>query len=84
MRPLAWLIVAMALVHSTATVDAETLTCSTWQGITTCSSPDGYLSQEWDRDGMTIGQDNQGDRWTTSRWRDIDITTVRRPDRRSA
>jgi len=40
MRPLAWLIVAIALLHSTATVDAETLTCSTWQGITTCSSPD--------------------------------------------
>jgi hypothetical protein len=25
---------------------------------------------------MTVGQDNQGGRWTTSRWRDIDITTV--------
>jgi hypothetical protein len=24
---------------------------------------------------VTIGRDNQGDRWTTSRWRDGDITT---------
>jgi hypothetical protein len=28
---------------------------------------------------MTIGQDSDGDRWTTSRWRDTTITTVKRP-----
>jgi hypothetical protein len=58
---------------------AETLTCSTWQGIRTCSSPGGYVSQEWNRDEMTIGQDNQGNAWTTSRWRDTTTTTVHRP-----
>jgi hypothetical protein len=28
---------------------------------------------------MTIDQDNQGDRWTTLRWRDIETTTVEQP-----
>jgi len=28
------------------------------------------------------GQDNQGDRWTTSRWRDTTITTVEPPPER--
>jgi hypothetical protein len=58
-----------------------TLTCSTWQGITTCSSPDGYVSHETTWNGITTGDDNRGDRWTTtSRWRDIE-TTVKHPDR---
>jgi hypothetical protein len=26
--------------------------------------------------GVTFGQDSDGNRWTTSRWRDTDITTV--------
>jgi hypothetical protein len=30
---------------------------------------------------MTIGQDNQGSRWTTSRLRDTTITTVTPPGR---
>ena len=82
MRPLAWLIIlAAALIQGTAALDSQTLTCSTWQGVRTCSSPDGYVSHEWDRDGMTIGDDNQGDRWTTSRWRDMETTTVERPGR---
>jgi hypothetical protein len=55
--------------------------CSTWQGITTCQGPGGYLSQEWNRDGMRFGDDNRGDRWTTSRWRDTTTTTVEPPDR---
>jgi hypothetical protein len=57
----------------------RTLTCSTWQGITTCQGPGGYRSTEWDRDGMRFGQDNQGDRWTTSRWQGIETTTVTPP-----
>jgi hypothetical protein len=41
MRPLVWIgLVAPVLVH-TGTVDADPLYCSTWQQITTCSSPDG-------------------------------------------
>jgi hypothetical protein len=73
------IIAAAVLVQSTAALDAQPLTCSTWQQITTCQGPGGYRSTEWDRDGMTIGQDNQGDRWTTSRWRDIETTTVEQP-----
>jgi hypothetical protein len=55
---------------------AETLYCSTWQGITTCSSPGDYVSHETEWQGRTNGWDDQGNRWSTSRWRDTDITTV--------
>ena len=55
---------------------AGPVTCSTsFQGYRACPVPDGYRSTETPWHGMTIGQDNQGDRWTTSRWRDGDITT---------
>ena len=74
-------IVAAALTHSTATMGSQTLTCSTWQGVRTCSSPDGYRSTECDRDGMRFDQDNRGERWTTSRWMGIDTTTVSSPGR---
>ena len=57
-------------------MNAEPLTCSQWQGITTCSSPDGYRSTETQWQGMTIGQDNQGDRWTRSEWQGFTTTTV--------
>jgi hypothetical protein len=80
MRPLAWLgLLLAALVHGTIPMNAQPLTCSTWQGITTCSSPGGYVAHEWDRDGMTIGQDSDGRRWATSRWQGIDATTVTPP-----
>ena len=72
-------LITAALIQSIATLDAQTLTCSTWQGITTCQGPGGYRSTEWDRDGMRFGQDNQGDRWTTSRWQGIETTTVTPP-----
>jgi hypothetical protein len=73
-------IVAIALAHSAAAV-GQPLYCSTWQGFTTCSSPGGYTSTEWDRDGMRFGQDSEGNRWTTSRWQGIETTTGRRPER---
>ena len=68
-------------VASIATALAQPLTCSTWQGITTCSSPGGYVSHESTWNGVTTGDDNQGSRWTTSHWRDIDTTTVEPPGR---
>jgi hypothetical protein len=76
-RPLVWLIVA-ALIQSASAL-GETRTCSTWQGITTCLGPGGYVSHEWDRDGMRFGDDNQGDRWTSWRWQDTTITRVEPP-----
>ena len=57
------------------------LTCSTWQQIITCAGPDGYVSHQTTWSGITTGDDNQGNRWTTSRWRGIEITTVTSPDR---
>jgi hypothetical protein len=58
---------------------AETLTCSTWQQITTCQGPGGYVSHELHWQDRTIGQDNEGGKWTSWRWQDREITTVDRP-----
>jgi hypothetical protein len=76
MRPIALLVIATALTQSTATMGSETLACSTWQGMRTCQDAHGYVSHETEWQGRTNGWDNQGDRWSTSRWRDTDITTV--------
>jgi hypothetical protein len=54
---------------------AETVTCATWQGIRTCADAHGYLSHESQWQGMTFGDDNQGNRWTASRWQDFTTTT---------
>jgi hypothetical protein len=81
MRPLAWLASVAALVQGTAPLDADPFYCSRWQGITTCSSPGGYVSHETQWQRFTLGDDNQGNRWTTSRWQGIDITTVEPPGR---
>jgi hypothetical protein len=71
-------VVLAALAHASI---ADTLTCSTWNGIRTCSSPNGYVSHETEWQGFKTGDDNQGNRWTTSRWRDIETTTVTPPQR---
>ena len=47
-----------------------------FQGYRVCSGPGGDTSTEWRWQGMTIGQDNQGHRWTTSRWMGVDATTI--------
>ena len=52
-----------------------------FKAIASATIADGYRSTEWQWQGMTIGQDSDGNRWTTSRWRDGDITTVTRPGR---
>jgi hypothetical protein len=70
--------VATALTSMTF-AHAETLTCSTWQGIRTCQDGHGYTSHETRWQGMTYGDDNEGNRWTTSRWQDFTITTVEPP-----
>jgi hypothetical protein len=44
--------------------------------------PDGYVSHETQWQGRTNGYDNQGDRWTTSRWQDRETTTVTLPPER--
>jgi hypothetical protein len=66
---------AIVLVHRNGPVDATEITCSTWQGVTTCSSPDGYVSHESTWNGITSGDDNRGGKWTSWRWRDIETTT---------
>lgn len=77
------LIIASALVGVSDPALAETLFCSTsFQGYRVCDDGHGYRSTEWQWKGMTIGQDSDGNRWTTSRWRDGEITTVTpSPDR---
>jgi hypothetical protein len=70
------IILAIMLVHRTIPVDAETLTCSTFQGIHTCQDAHGYVSHETEWQGRTNGWDNRGDTWSTSRWRDNETTTI--------
>jgi hypothetical protein len=72
------IIVTAALIGVSPAL-ADSIYCSVWQGIRTCSSPDGYVSHEWNRDGMRFGDDNQGDRWTSWRWQGRDFTTVSPP-----
>jgi hypothetical protein len=73
---------AAVLIQGAATLDAAEITCSTsFQGYRVCQDSQGYRSTEWDRDGMRFGDDNQGDRWSTSRWRDTTITTITPPGR---
>jgi hypothetical protein len=41
------------------------------------------VSHESQWQGFAIGDDNRGNRWTTSRWQGIDTTTITLPqDRR--
>ena len=71
----------VAAMIGVSPVLADAVTCSTWQQITTCAGPGGYVSHETTWNGITTGSDNRGDRWTTSRWRDIETTTVTPPNR---
>jgi hypothetical protein len=79
------MLIGVALIISTSMTPAlaETLACSTWQGIRTCTDAHGYVSHETEWQGRINGWDNAGDRWTTSRWQDREIITVKPPpDRR--
>jgi hypothetical protein len=53
-----------------------TLTCSTWQQITTCAGAGGYVSHETTWNGRVTGSDNRGDKWTRSEWQGQEIITV--------
>jgi hypothetical protein len=55
------IILAIAALIGISPALADTLTCSTFAGVRTCSSPDGYLSHESTWNGITTGDDNQGD-----------------------
>jgi hypothetical protein len=69
-------IVLAAALAFAAHSEAETLTCSTWQGIRTCTDSSGYVSHESAWNGITTGSDNRGDTWATSTWQDHETTTV--------
>jgi Protein of unknown function (DUF4236) len=58
----------------------ETVYCSTsFQGYRTCSSPGNtYRSFEWENGGRTYGDDNQGNKWTTTPGPWGDTTIIRR------
>ena len=76
-------LITTAIIYASITpARAETLTCSTWQQITTCADAHGYVSHETEWQGMTNGWDNAGNRWTTSRWQGRETMTVwPRPER---
>lgn len=61
---------------------ADPLYSSTsFQGYRVCQDSHGYRSTEWDRDGMTIGQDSDGNHWSSCRWRDTTVTPISPPGR---
>jgi hypothetical protein len=80
-RLVASLVIAAALAQSSA-APGEMLTCTDWQGIRTCQDGHGYTSHETQWQDRAYGSDNEGTRWTTSRWRDTTITTVTPPSER--
>jgi hypothetical protein len=68
--------VGLIIAAVTPALADEPVYCSTsFQGYRTCSGPGGYSSTEWYWHGRIIGADSDGHHWTTSRWRDGDITT---------
>ena len=74
---IASLAIVIAALIGVSPALADPLYCSTsFQGYRVCQDSHGYRSTEWDRDGMTIGQDSDGNRWTTSTWQGIETTTV--------
>jgi hypothetical protein len=68
--------IIVAVVMLAALAHADTVTCSTWQQITTCAGPDGYVIHETTWNGITTGDDNQGGKWTRSEWQGREIITV--------
>lgn len=69
-------IIAAVFVSVAGPVIAEPVYCSVWQGIRTCSSPDGYRSTETQWQGLLTGDDNRGGKWTRSEWQGREIITV--------
>ena len=58
---------------------AGPLFCTDWQAIRTCQDGHGYVSYETQWQGRTYGDDNQGTRWSTSRWQGFTTTTITPP-----
>ena len=52
---------------------------ASFQGYRVCDDGHGYRSTEWQWQDQTIGQDSDGNHWTSSRWRDGEITTGTAP-----
>ena len=65
-RPVVVAALVGVLAQNAPALGSETLYCSTWNGIRTCSAPDGYVSHESQWMGVITGDDNQGNRWTTT------------------
>jgi hypothetical protein len=77
----AMLIASLVSALAASPALAQTVTCTTsFQGYRICDDGHGHSTTEWERDGMRFGEDNQGNRWTTSRWQGIDTTTVTPPE----
>jgi hypothetical protein len=55
-------ITVAALAHSVTSALADSITCSDWQYMRLCQGPGGYTSTESRWQGMTLGQDSDGNR----------------------
>ena len=60
--PMRAAIAVAAALTSMTPASAETLTCSTWQGIRTCQDGHGYVSRETEWQGFTFGDDSDGNK----------------------
>jgi hypothetical protein len=82
MRPMIWLGgIAVVIIACITPALTETLTCSTFQGIRTWLWHQRLREPRNRMAGRHHGGDNRGDTWSTSRWRDIETTTITRLQR---
>jgi hypothetical protein len=82
MRPMIWLGgIAVVIIACITPALTETLTCSTFQGIRTWLWHQRLREPRNRMAGQHHGWDNRGDTWSTSRWRDIETTTITRLQR---
>ena len=70
--------VGLVLAASPALADEPLICTTSFQGYRVCTGPGGYRSTEWQWQGRTVRADSEGRHWTTSPWRDGDVTTVER------
>ena len=64
-----------ATVTMRAAIIAVLFCTTSFQGYRVCDDGHGYRSTEWRWQDRTIGEDNEGRAWSTSRFHDMDIIT---------
>ena len=71
-------LITAAALAGVLPASAGTLHCSEWNGIRTCTGPDGYRARESTWNGITTGEDNRGTTWRKTEWQGNETIDVRR------